>query len=73
MIIKMIDRETVESIKWFDNEIRLLQLKESLDKVIGEDIYSNDLSDEQVAKLDYILCKMEVLIDRSKDVIVQIK
>lgn len=68
-----VDKSTIEGIRNFDSEIRLLELKETLDKLIGKDVYSNNLTDEQIAKLDYILCEIEILLHRNKDIIIQIE
>lgn len=68
-----IDKDTIDSIRSFDNEIRLQQIKEDLDRLIGGDIYSGDLTDEQIAKLDYMMCEIEVLINKNKGIIVQIE
>lgn len=78
-----IDKETIESVRNMDIEIRLQELKETIDRIFGRCIYGASTylggikhieesqehwSDEDVAKLDYILCEMEIAIGNSRDV-----
>lgn len=61
------DKETIDAVRNFDTELRLRIIKEKLDSVFGKDIYmSRNWTDEEIAKLDYILCKMDELITKSK-------
>ena len=76
-----IDKETIDSIRGFDTEIRLQEIKETIDRMFdGRSIYDSTYStsrgdlpdtywtDVKIAKLDYILCEVEVTIHNCKDV-----
>lgn len=73
----IIDKETVESVRCFHTEHRLAEIKESLDRVFNKDIYSSHCdkswSNKEIGKLDYLLCEIEDVIYKNKDVKVTIK
>lgn len=72
-----IDKETVDSVREFQTETRLQEIQESLDRVFGKWVNSSHCddswTDEEVAKLDYILCEIENVIHKNRDVVMRIK
>lgn len=77
----IIDKETIDSVRGMDTEIRLQEIKETLDRMFGgrcvyDSTYSGSHSDpsderwtdEDIAKLDYILCEIEMTIHNCRNV-----
>lgn len=62
------DKETIDAIRTFETEYRLQEIKESLDRTFGKDSYSshnsNEWTDKEIAKLDYIFCEIESIINK---------
>lgn len=71
------NKETVDTIRNFTTESRFLELKEILDNIFEKDVFNSHCdsrwSDEEIAKLDYILCELQMTIDKNKNIKVVIE